>query len=73
MSISWKSIANDKDVSDAVDENAAQSWMHRCGHTVGMQQQKLGQVFSPCASEHPCGQPVATLYTLVQLYCSNFS
>ena len=39
-----KSIANDEDVSDAVDENAAQSWTHGCGHTVGMRQQKLGQV-----------------------------
>ena len=29
---SWKSVANDKDVSDAVDESPAQSWTHRCGH-----------------------------------------
>ena len=36
-----------KDVSDAVDENAVQSWTHRCVHTVGMRQQRLGQVFSP--------------------------
>ena len=26
----------DEDVSDAVHEIAAQSWTHRCGHTVGM-------------------------------------
>ena len=46
MIFSWKSVANDEDVSDAVDENAAQRWMHRCGHIVGMRQQRLGQVFS---------------------------
>ena len=45
-SSSWKSIVNDEDVSDAVDETAAQSWTHRCGHIVGMRQQKLGQAFS---------------------------
>ena len=33
---SWKSVANDDHVSDAVDENAAHCWTHRCGHTVGM-------------------------------------
>ena len=35
--LSWKSVANDEDVSSkAVDENAAQRWTHSCGHTVGM-------------------------------------
>ena len=28
----------DEDISDAIDESAAQSWTHRCGHTVGMRQ-----------------------------------
>ena len=39
--ISWKSIANDEDVSDAVGENAARSWTRRCNHTEGMRQQHL--------------------------------
>ena len=48
---SWKSIANDEDVGDVVDENAAQSWTRRCVHIVGMRQQKLGQLFSPCGPD----------------------
>ena len=35
-SSSWKSIANNEDVSGALDETAAHSWTHRCGHIVGM-------------------------------------
>ena len=45
---SWKSIENDEDVSDAVGENSARSWTHRCDHTEGMRQQYLGQVYSSC-------------------------
>ena len=48
LSGSWKSIANDEDISDAVGENAARSWTHRCDRTEGMRQQYLGQVSSPC-------------------------
>ena len=45
---SWKSIANGEDVSDAVGENAARRWTHRCDHTECMRQQYLGQVSCPC-------------------------
>ena len=39
---------SDEDVSDALGENAARSWTHRCDHTEGIRQQYLGQVSSPC-------------------------
>ena len=59
--ISWKSVTNDEDVSDAVNDNGAESWTHRYGHTVGM---RIAEVRS--------GHTYIHTYTLMNIMLMTF-